>query len=134
MANWQHVSTLISGLIEELKTREIVVDKRPYFLFVYHGMEIRVRITSKIANHSSQWSNMADRKTSPKASSSRAGGNRRGPPPPEPSSASFLEFIQQVQPRISLRRVTVSEEEIQRARMIVILDNLAAALEDDDEA
>ena len=87
----------------------------------------------KIANHSSQWSNMADRKTSPKASSSRAGGNRRGPPP-EPSSASFLEFIQQVQPRISLRRVTVSEEEIQRARMIVILDNLAAALEDDNEA
>ena len=133
MANWQHVSTLISGLIEELKTREIVVDKRPYFLFVYRGMEIRVRITSKIANHSSQWSNMADRKTSPKASSSRAGGNRRGPPP-EPSSASFLEFIQQVQPRISLRRVTVSEEEMQRARMIVILTNLAAALEDDDEA
>ena len=121
-------------MIEELKTREIVVDKRPYFLFVYRGMEIRVKITSKIANHSSQWSNMADRKTSPKASSSRAGGNRRGPPPPEPSSASFLEFIQQVQPRISLRRVTVSAEEIQRARMIVILDNLAAALEDDNEA
>ena len=119
-------------MIAELKTREIVVDKRPYFLFVYRGMEIGVRITSKIANHSSQWSNMADRKSSPKASSSRAGGNRRGPPP-EPSSASFLEFIQQVQPRISLRRVTVSAEEMQRARMIVILTALAAALEDENE-
>ena len=120
-------------MIEELKTREIVVDKRPYFLFVYRGMEIRVRIMSKIANHSSQWSNMADRKTSPKASSSRGGGNGRGPHP-EPNSASFLAFIQRVQPRVSLRRVTVSAEEMQRARMIVILTNLAAALEDDNEA
>ena len=76
---------------------------------------------------------MADRKTAAKASTSRGGGNGRGPHP-EPNSASFLEFIQRVQPRISLRRVTVSAEEIQRARMIVILTALAAALGDEDEA
>ena len=76
---------------------------------------------------------MADRKTAAKASTSRGGGNRRGPHP-EPTSASFLEFIQRVQPRISLRRVAVSAEEIQRARMIVILTALAAALRDEDEA
>ena len=76
---------------------------------------------------------MADRKTGAKASTSHGGGNRRGPHP-EPTSASFLEFIQRVQPKISLRRVTVSAEEIQRARMIVILTALAAALEDEDEA
>ena len=76
---------------------------------------------------------MADKKTSAKASTSRGGGNRRRPHP-EPTSAAFLEFIQRVQPQISLRRVTVSAEEIQRARMIVILTALAAALEDEDEA